>query len=386
MNSGDAPARKHGGLFGVLDFFARPQYGSDAYSLSRARALIGTNLMLLAVFGAASLHLLARQSLGNNSFSFLAAVVGPALAINLVVPFLVRRYGWLRLGQHLTLLTTAGAAFSGIYFNGGPVDASSNQTLLIVSPLAFFLLGKRGGLAWSALCLAGATLLYTLHFNGYAYPNLQPIEAQATGEVFNFLVCFAAIVIFLLLIESNRQKLEQLRNVERDHLSYMANHDGLTRLANRVLFEKRLGEALRAHRDSLENCIMFYIDLDAFKPVNDQYGHGIGDEVLKIIALRLQSVVRDSDTVARLGGDEFAIIFNRFPISRSIEEMARIIYERISQPITLGSQTLQVTGTIGISLQETDSTTASMWQASDSAMYAAKRAGRHWQVADAPNI
>lgn len=381
MDSGSAPTPPRADLFKVLDVFVRPRFGADSYALSRARALAGTNLMLIAVFGAAFFHLFNTQALGSYSEPFLWYVLLPVLLINLLVPVLLLRFGYLALGQHLTIATTFVAAFSGIFLNGGPVTASSTQTILIIIPLAFFLLGRRGGLIWGGASLAVVLGMYAVHFAGYDYPNLQPAEAIATGEVFNFLLCFVAMVAFLMLIESNRQHLESLRNAERERLRYLANHDGLTRLANRVLFEKRLKEAVECPKSNDEVCAMLYIDLNDFKPINDKFGHAIGDEVLKIIGLRLQSAVRDSDTVARLGGDEFAIILNRFPKSRSVEEMAAIVYDRIAQPITLGTHSFLVHGTLGISQQRPDSTPSSLWQESDSAMYKAKHEKLRWHLA-----
>ena len=111
----------------------------------------------------------------------------------------------------------------------------------------------------------------------------------------------------LLAIEGFIVDITERKQYE-DRLEYLARFDGLTDLPNRGLFEDRLQQALARAQRTGERIAVHYLDLDYFKSVNDTYGHGVGDELLKAISVRLAAQVRETDTVARLGGDEFAIL------------------------------------------------------------------------------
>lgn len=98
------------------------------------------------------------------------------------------------------------------------------------------------------------------------------------------------------------------RKLAEERVKYLAHHDDLTRLVNRVAFRERLQDAMKTAHAKGRGTGLLYLDLDRFKEVNDTRGHDVGDRVLAEAALRMQASVRTSDTVARLGGDEFAVI------------------------------------------------------------------------------
>ena len=161
-------------------------------------------------------------------------------------------------------------------------------------------------------------------------------------------------------------------------LNYMAHHDALTGLPNRVLFNDRLQHALqRAEREQHQLAVLFF-DLDRFKYINDTLGHPIGDQLLKIVARRLVSCMREEDTVARLGGDEFIAVMEGPLQSRDVAIVAQRILEALSQPFDLSNQEIFVTTSIGISLYPQDGKNVTeLVKNADTTMYRAKEQGRN---------
>jgi len=168
------------------------------------------------------------------------------------------------------------------------------------------------------------------------------------------------------------------RRQTEERLRYLATHDALTGLANRVLFEERLeGAIARAKRSGRKFAVM-YLDLDRFKLVNDTLGHATGDEVLKVVAARLTGGLRESDTAARLGGDEFAIVLEEFHDVRDAGRLARTLLDSVGQPIHLDGREIFTTPSIGISIYPDDGTHADqLMMRADQAMYGAKSRGRN---------
>ncbi|MBK6744161.1 MAG: EAL domain-containing protein [Hydrogenophilales bacterium] len=165
-------------------------------------------------------------------------------------------------------------------------------------------------------------------------------------------------------------------NENETALKQLAHHDPLTGLANRTLAMERIGYAIRlAHRSG--NMVgLIYIDLVDFKVVNDTLGHEMGDIVLKKVAQRLSSIVREGDTVARLGGDEFLIILDRLKSAAEAGIVANKLLTAMREPIPLHSRIFNVSGSFGISLYPTDSEDAdTLVRHADMAMYRAKRSG-----------
>ena len=159
-------------------------------------------------------------------------------------------------------------------------------------------------------------------------------------------------------------------------IAYMAHHDMLTDLPNRFLFWDRLEQALaRCRRGS--QIALHYIDLDGFKAVNDNFGHPVGDELLKLVAQRLRRNVRESDTLARLGGDEFAVIQGDLEEKSATENLARTIVDALETPFSVYSHQVQISTSIGIAFAPTDATQIDEFiKNADFALYKAKRQGR----------
>ncbi len=161
-------------------------------------------------------------------------------------------------------------------------------------------------------------------------------------------------------------------------IQHQANYDALTDLPNRILFYERLKLSV-SNADRLQSWVsLLSMDLDGFKSVNDTYGHEVGDEVLKEVSHRLLQCIRQTDTATRLGGDEFAIILTNIHNKTEISLVAQNIIDQLSQPYNIGSITVMVTASIGITIYPVDAADQKeLLTKADHAMYMAKKSGRN---------
>lgn len=201
--------------------------------------------------------------------------------------------------------------------------------------------------------------------NGEIYPQWLSINTMRNenGEIAYFVSTFMDI--------TERKRI-------LDELEHMANHDILTGLPNRKLFINQLDHAMRLARRNDVMVGLLFIDIDGFKPVNDSFGHDVGDELLKAIAHRLQQCVRDSDTIARIGGDEFTLIMENVQQLDHVTAVAEKILAAMSEPFVIGEHECRIGASIGISLYPDDSRDLDdLIKKADTAMYLAKSYGRN---------
>ena len=166
------------------------------------------------------------------------------------------------------------------------------------------------------------------------------------------------------------------RHRAHDKLSFLAQHDQLTQLPNRALLMDRLqGALLRAQRTGGQLAVL-YLDLDSFKQINDTYGHGVGDQLLQQVAVRLRQSVRESDSCGRLGGDEFAVLLDSIGQRQDAASVAEEILSTLAAPFLIEGHTLTCTPSVGIAVYpEHGQNERLLMQHADNAMYAAKRNG-----------
>jgi len=175
-------------------------------------------------------------------------------------------------------------------------------------------------------------------------------------------------------LEASAEKLERQKNAYKE----LAHYDILTKLPNRVFLNDRLKHAIAKAKRNDSKLVIFFLDLDNFKQINDSLGHYIGDEVLKIISNRLQSNIRESDTLARLGGDEFTVLLEDLSDTDKVGEIAYTLIESLSGVMHLENHELYVTGSIGISIYPDDGLDSdTLLKHADSAMYSAKNEGNN---------
>jgi diguanylate cyclase (GGDEF)-like protein len=162
-----------------------------------------------------------------------------------------------------------------------------------------------------------------------------------------------------------------------DDLLFQGNHDGLTGLPNRMLYEERLDESLSQASLAGQKVAVLFIDLDRYKEVNDSFGHRVGDLLLGLIARRMKTALRPGDTVARIGGDEFTIVLNDVKDAGDAGDVAALVLEAIREPIVIDGRHLGASASIGIAIFPDDGKDSEQLErAADAAMYHAKDLGR----------
>jgi diguanylate cyclase (GGDEF)-like protein len=169
------------------------------------------------------------------------------------------------------------------------------------------------------------------------------------------------------------------RELAAEKIQFAAHHDTLTGLANRTLFNAKLEEALTAAAHNGIAGDLMLLDLDKFKPVNDSFGHDVGDELLKSVAQRLRECVRSSDLVARLGGDEFGIILTGTGSGNAgTAEIADRIVKKIGTPFTVLDNIISVGISVGISpITGSELDPSPVIKRADLALYEVKKNGRN---------
>lgn len=172
------------------------------------------------------------------------------------------------------------------------------------------------------------------------------------------------------------------RKKNQERIRYLAEHDSLTGLHNRMSLMSRLDELLGDGRRSSSELTLLYLDIDHFKPINDRYGHGAGDQLLVQFGHRIRSTVREEDLVCRLGGDEFVVVLRHMSDPEAAARVAQNVLDQINLPLICGSVELRVGTSIGISTagahrKEGKVLATDLLREADNAMYQAKRAGRN---------
>ncbi len=193
---------------------------------------------------------------------------------------------------------------------------------------------------------------------------------EETVEVLRILSSYISIAI------DNSLAHEELQRAN-EKISYLANHDNLTGLPNRRLLGELMNDLIGSSQRNNQGFGVYYLDLDDFKPINDELGHQAGDGVLVEVAKRLRASLRRSDVISRLGGDEFVALARQSRSHDELESVAEKIIECLSRPIRVGRKRCTLSASIGVAVYpEDDTTIEGLLQKADVAMYATKAAGK----------
>jgi len=168
------------------------------------------------------------------------------------------------------------------------------------------------------------------------------------------------------------------RKLAEEKIAHLAHYDLITDLPNRTLFYDRLEHAIAQARRYKQRVAVLFLDLDGFKKVNDNFGHQVGDGLLKGVATRLNENTRGMDTVARVGGDEFIFILNDIEHADNAAVVAKKVVDALAQPFIIKKNICMIGGSIGISIFPDDSVNAeTLVKQADEAMYLAKNNGKN---------
>ena len=201
--------------------------------------------------------------------------------------------------------------------------------------------------------------------NGEVYPEWLGVSAvrEADGKARYY------VYIFSDMTE---------RKAAQERIEFLAHHDPLTELPNRLLLRDRMAQAMAQATRLKSRVALMFLDLDRFKKINDSLGHPVGDALLKAIVERLKSCVRESDTISRQGGDEFIIVLNDVRDGDAVSRVADKIHQRMGQPFSIGEHSLNSSFSMGVAIFPDDGEDFDiLMQKADTAMYHAKEAGRN---------
>jgi diguanylate cyclase (GGDEF)-like protein len=289
---------------------------------------------------------------------------------------------WLRRGLRAVAVLHVLAA---IAYGLDMIDLATVAILMSTTGLAPALMGLPGALAkarrgdrigawfmvaWLGYFITSAIMVAVVR--GRLGANFWTLHAFEFGMTLDMLI-FMRIAV---LRTAARHRDAKRAALERDTLHSLANSDPLTGLLNRRGFDDALaGSLARATRERM--LALFVIDLDGFKPVNDRFGHDVGDELLRVVAQRLRGSVRSGDAVARLGGDEFVVMADGLTDEAQARELGLKLLDAFRTPFVLGANTCNVSATIGYALAPMDAPDAStLLKAADAAMYQGKQEGK----------
>jgi diguanylate cyclase (GGDEF)-like protein len=206
--------------------------------------------------------------------------------------------------------------------------------------------------------------------------NINFIEVAATPLTDENLECIG-------IIRSERNINSQVKLVDElkkksQYFEYKANHDALTSLPNRFLFNDRLEREIVASKRDRTKLALLFIDLDYFKEINDKLGHLVGDEVLKEVANKIKLIIREKDTLSRLGGDEFTIIMEGVKSLEDTSVLAKKIIKIFEDSFIILEYEVKLSCSIGISIYPNDDDSAqNLLMYADKAMYKAKNSGKN---------
>lgn len=210
--------------------------------------------------------------------------------------------------------------------------------------------------------------------------HIRRTQENVIGGVFLTLML---LYLFLQMIVRRADKViqnhEKARDSSIEQIRYLASHDPMTKLPNKHQFSRSISTAIDDARLKRQSLALMFIDVDRFKLVNDSLGHDAGDELLRIVAKRLQYPIRKCDQLFRWGGDEFTVVLKNVSDVCMVENMARRIVDTLAEPIKLKEREVLVTTSIGIAINsyQDDVTSAQLISNADAAMYQVKRAGRN---------
>lgn len=208
------------------------------------------------------------------------------------------------------------------------------------------------------------------------------INRTRNQVVFGALACFGLLLgaLYVLMVRADlliRHQHKELTDANEE-ISRLAYMDAVTQLPNRHRFDQALEEQIHHCRRDDEGFSLLYLDLDGFKAVNDNHGHGAGDEILTETAQRLKRAVRNTDMVYRIGGDEFALLLPGAKTSEAITHVTENLLIKVVEPIEIGEHTHTVSASIGIACYpESASNAKTLIKLADSAMYRAKSRGKN---------
>jgi diguanylate cyclase (GGDEF)-like protein len=366
----------------LVEWFVPPVLRLDSDTLHRSRILVMALLLMLSVV-TASTTVVAMADLPTPSKIANLLISGPTVLIIAFLLWRLRNRGTYRFCANATVFVLFVGNVAGICVSGGLSYSPAGALLTVPSLLAFFFGGVRRGTVVAAAAVAAIAILFSVELAGLQLYN----SSDVSHAPFNQLLVNGMGLIVLcgmgLIYEFTTAALMRQRDLEHEKVNRLACTDALTGLANRLDFDAELTVRIarynvRSTRSSFALCML---DLDGFKPINDEFGHDIGDVVLQTVSERLLGCLREADYVGRQGGDEFMLIFDAVSTATQVEVFAKRLTQVLEPPIETAAGSMRITASLGFALFPGSATDAeALKRAADRAMYTAKRSRSGWSV------
>ena len=375
----------------AIDHFVHPKLAQDPDSLYRTRVLVGLLMTYAALIAlAAVMQLLLTVPLLNHLAGLI--IIGSTFALICLLLSRLRRLGNYRFCSVAAALVVHVSAVIGIALSGGIWRSAVAQCLMLPPLLLYFFGGVRDGSLALIFTVCVLALFAIAERAGVHFP--QTVGTEHQHDTLQLMVCFIVVlmvsaVAFVYELTAGKLKIE--RDREHQKAWMLAQRDVLTGLANRRSLDVALKERIKRFSSSnlQRSFVLCCLDLNGFKPINDRFGHQVGDEVLRVIAERLRVLSRGNDLIGRHGGDEFIAIFEEGGIlcradASGVEQLAERMIDVIGKPIDTNAGRLQISASLGFAvfpLHGSDPET--LKRSADAAMYQAKCTGSAaWHLFD----
>ena len=351
----------------------------EAFRFQLLSGLILITIFLLSLFNFHYLFI-SQFKMPDNAVTLL--FTGIPGGFHLLLLFNLKSQQSSRYFSHLFVASIFLPICLGIFFTGGSLNNSTSYFLNVPVITAFLLIGKSTGIIYAFLSFCFYITIALCEHSGIIIPQTIPLNVYATIEVMLWLFFSGTLVLFSIAYDHLTTQLTKQKQFEQAKQTYYATHDSLTQLANRHKFDQAFTEAFARAKRQKSHIGLYLIDLDGFKPINDQYGHDAGDALLKDIASNINQVLRGDDIAARIGGDEFAIITQAPTLTKDdIAQLSKRILHAIEKPLKHLNHTLKVSASIGIACYPDHGThPETLMKAADIAMYSCKNTKDRWAI------
>lgn len=362
-------------LLRILDIFIPEHLKNSPADLMKCYVLLGVLFSNLFFSFVALIALNIGLDLAKEA-QFLATTIISLTFVGYSITLIIFKLTQsVTIAGHCFLAVLVITIFPPVFLTGGYQISPVVQMYMLVPVSAFLLVGLLRGLIWTAFTITCCILLAMAYKANWMHvqlvDNQNLLDLMRIGlNIMIYCMVAGVLVVYELINENLKTKL----NEEKSKFEHRASHDALTAIPNRFEFFRRLNTGINECRNRKQKLAVVYIDLDGFKPVNDQYGHHVGDELLKIISQRLETLLRTSDTVARLGGDEFSLILPGINVPADINMVVGKVLATIREPIIIEDHKITVYGSAGISVfPDHSEDTNTLCRQADEAMYKAKK-------------
>lgn len=366
----------------LLDPFVHARLLADNDMAYRARILVFVVLAALVEHAVLFAALMLSQTLANSQSVTLPINLGSIAAMSLGL-YVLRRHGSFNLCCFVIVAQAFLAIVYAMFITGGPYYSPASQLLILPSLMSFFFGGIRWGVMTLAVSFTTLVIMLTAQLSGFAYPQYADPVFLPFGQLFILPINFALVSALAFAYEYSSVSLQRERDEEHRKFVELARTDPLTGLANRRIFDETLQARIELYErlQPPRSFVLCYLDLDRFKPINDDFGHDTGDEVLGLVSQRLMSALRGADFIGRHGGDEFLILFDGVHTSDAIGALGNRLLQLVREPIPTHAGVMRIDASLGFaSYPAHGRDLATLQKAADAAMYEAKRTHRGFHI------